>query len=303
MGTGVVSVGMFIAGVVNYFLQIKLSKMLSIEDFGIFNSLLSLTYIFSVPASALVLSIIKLVSNLKSKKSFGLLTKIYWGISLYTLMLSGVIFLVLVLAGRHITGYLNISSTALIYPYAAYVGLSYSNAAPRAYLQGLLRFKGFAFYSVLNALIRFILPVLFVYIGYKVYGVYLGLSLSVISAFAFGSLILKKNFQETTYKDPYGYYKKILKFSVPVLGVQIAMSIISNMDILIVKHFFDPESAGIYAGVVTIGKILLFGTGIVSTVMFPIIANAYAENKRFLGKFLAFFAVEVLAVLFGIALF
>lgn len=56
--------------------------------------------------------------------------------------------------------------------------------------------------------------------------------------------------------------------------------IINNIDILLVKHFFPPEPAGLYAAISQVGRLLYFicWFGVVN-VMFPVTA-AYSEDER-----------------------
>ncbi len=55
--------------------------------------------------------------------------------------------------------------------------------------------------------------------------------------------------------------------------------IISNIDILMVKHYFAPNEAGIYAAVALVGRLLYFATWSVTSAMFPISAGSSAENE------------------------
>jgi hypothetical protein len=52
--------------------------------------------------------------------------------------------------------------------------------------------------------------------------------------------------------------------------------IISNIDILMVKHFFRPDVAGLYAAIALVGRLLYFGAWSVVSAMFPV----SAENKE-----------------------
>ncbi len=58
----------------------------------------------------------------------------------------------------------------------------------------------------------------------------------------------------------------------------IGQVIISNVDILMVKHYFAPADAGIYAAVALVGRLLYFATWSVTSAMFPISAGSAAES-------------------------
>jgi O-antigen/teichoic acid export membrane protein len=65
----------------------------------------------------------------------------------------------------------------------------------------------------------------------------------------------------------------------------IGQVIINNVDILLVKHFFDPKQAGLYAAVALVGRLLYFASWQVVSAMFPISASAKPGEK--IGSVLA----------------
>jgi O-antigen/teichoic acid export membrane protein len=56
---------------------------------------------------------------------------------------------------------------------------------------------------------------------------------------------------------------------------QIGQILINNSDILLVRRFYDSESAGQYAALALIGRIVFFATWSVVTTMFPIVARKH----------------------------
>jgi O-antigen/teichoic acid export membrane protein len=55
--------------------------------------------------------------------------------------------------------------------------------------------------------------------------------------------------------------------------------LINNIDILMVKHFFPPAEAGVYAAVALVGRVLYFAAWSIVSAMFPISAGAKQEDK------------------------
>ena len=54
-----------------------------------------------------------------------------------------------------------------------------------------------------------------------------------------------------------------------------------NPDILLVKHFFSTEQAGIYSSASIVGRIIFFGTSMVTGVMFPVISGKKAAGQDY----------------------
>ncbi|MGA2990889.1 MAG: hypothetical protein ABSD88_10495 [Candidatus Korobacteraceae bacterium] len=59
----------------------------------------------------------------------------------------------------------------------------------------------------------------------------------------------------------------------------IGQVIINNVDILMVKHYFAPGDAGLYAAVALVGRLLYFATWMVTSAMFPVSAGARVEKE------------------------
>ncbi|HSE61700.1 MAG TPA: hypothetical protein VLA88_05395, partial [Candidatus Saccharimonadales bacterium] len=80
-----------------------------------------------------------------------------------------------------------------------------------------------------------------------------------------------------------------LSYSLFVLVASLGVAILSSVDVVIVKAFFDAETAGAYAGISTVAKILFFLTGSVAQVMLPSVKldAAPGKNRDFLLKSLA----------------
>jgi hypothetical protein len=63
--------------------------------------------------------------------------------------------------------------------------------------------------------------------------------------------------------------------------------IISNIDILMVKHFFPPAEAGLYAAIALVGRLLYFGAWSVVSAMFPVSAEREMDGESTKGSLLA----------------
>src|SRR6185437_14464166 len=56
--------------------------------------------------------------------------------------------------------------------------------------------------------------------------------------------------------------------------------VINNIDIILVKHFFTSEQAGIYAAIALVGRVLYFAAWSIVSAMFPISAAAKEEEHN-----------------------
>jgi O-antigen/teichoic acid export membrane protein len=77
-----------------------------------------------------------------------------------------------------------------------------------------------------------------------------------------------------------------LKYASMVLVTSLLITLQFSIDILIVKHYFDAQTAGQYAGVATVARIIFFLTGSISQVLMPMVRlkNSAAENSSLLKR-------------------
>lgn len=302
-GTALIAVGTLLGSFFSYLLQFFLGRTLSIEDFGSFNALLSLAYIIGVPASVVGISIVKVVANLKAAADYSKIKALFTKLSLVFAAGGLVVFFVGFLLKDYISQQLNILDTNYIIAFCVYLGILLISSLPGSFLQGLLKYKELSFYTVLASFYRFVLPVVGVYLGFKVSGVYGGMFIGILLAYLTAYLFMYKDFGHVADVNLDRHLKKILTFSFPVLFVNLGMMILNNVDVILVKKYFDPELAGFYAGTVTLGKIFLFGAGAVTTVMFPLISSVYAKGEAYTEKFKKLLTLQVLVAFGGLAVF
>lgn len=308
-GTFFVILGTFIGSVFSYLLQIGLGHLLTIENFGVFNAFLSLLAIFSIPVGAISAALIKKASYLLAKNDFYMIRKLFWSFCKSSIIFGLINAALFVFLKEQISWYLKVNEPKLILVFSGVLATSFINTAPVAYLQGLLRFKAFAFVSVFSQFLRFAIPMILVYLGYGVSGAYGGLILVTILTFIISYFFLKKNLwakspnSNTKSNNLKTIYKELLISSVPILLTNLGIVMINNVDVIMVKHLFSPYQAGIYAGLVTMCKVFLFGASVIQTAMFPQIAHLYESGANYKSRFLKFLFLQTLVVLAGFLVF
>ena len=63
-------------------------------------------------------------------------------------------------------------------------------------------------------------------------------------------------------------WRRIAVSGVGSAAITLAGALIGSADVILVKHFFDPDQAGIYSAASLAGKVLLYFVGFVPTVLF-----------------------------------
>lgn len=90
-----------------------------------------------------------------------------------------------------------------------------------------------------------------------------------------------------------------LKYAGMVLVTSLLITLQFSIDILVVKHYFDAHTAGLYAGIATVARIIFFLTGSIAQVLMPSVKlkNTTFQNRQLLKKSCMLLAATGLPVL------
>ena len=142
----------------------------------------------------------------------------------------------------------------------------------RGGMQGTCQFLRLSLNLAAEAFVKLVTAMILVVSGLGVLGAVGAISLSVFAAF-----LLPAGDQELR-QTPALYKPGSFLESIQAIIFFIGQVIINNVDILMVKHYFAPDAAGIYAAVALVGRLLYFATWSVTSAMFPISAGSAAES-------------------------
>lgn len=270
--------------VFSYLLQFVLGRKLSVEDYGTFNALLSLTSIVGVLAAVFGTALIKIIAEMFAKKEEGKLKYFVVETLKFSLLACFVAFMTVFSLRENISGSLNIGDTFLIVLFGATIGVSFCLVVPNSYLQGVQEFKKYSFFHILTMVNRFVFPTILVFMGLGLRGVFTAFPVASTVSFIVGIFMIGINIKNIKKEDISKYSKKLLSFSSSVVLVNFSLMALNNIDLIMVKKYFPAVDTGYYAGTMTLGKILLFGAGAVSIVMFPKIIELYSNGEYFMGR-------------------
>jgi O-antigen/teichoic acid export membrane protein len=183
------------------------------------------------------------------------------------------------------------------------MSLTFLWAVPYAYFQGLLQYKLFTFFVVISSFLRFAFPVVFMLSNKHLSNVFLAMSLGTCLTILMSLIFLKRDFIGTKNPAVWKELLFIIKFSLPVMVTNLCLMAFNNNDLILVRRFFSPEDSGFYAGTQTLGKILLFGTSAVATVMFPKISNLKSKNEDIKPMFYLFLKIQSALIGCGLVVF
>lgn len=157
-------------------------------------------------------------------------------------------------------------------------------ALNNATLQGLLNFKFLAFNGVLSVAVKLVSGIGLVLVGFAVNGALAGFLAGALVAYfvSFWPLRFLLKERKEAVKIKWG---EVLKYAAPVFASTLGLTLLYTGDVVLVKHFFPPDQAGLYSALSLIARVILFVTGPIGLVMFPLISEKHAKNERYSGLF------------------
>lgn len=303
VNTVIIAIGTFIGSFFSYLLQFLLGRYLSVVDYGSFSALLSLSNLLGVFASVFAVSIVKRVAEYTAKDDRRMATHMFINLSLFSVVIGAITFFLITFFSSGISSGLQINDTSIVTIFAVSIGLSFLGVIPMSFLQGSMLYRRWAFFGSLSSFLRMLMAAGPAVIGLGLYFVFAGMSLSTVICYLISILLLQRIFLAEKSSDPRPEYQKLLSFGFSTLLITLGLTFINNIDMVMVKKYFDPETAGYFAGAVTVGKILLFGSTAVATLMFPSISALYAQGKNFVPQFKQLVIIQSLLVGVGFLIF
>jgi len=275
-GSLILLIGSLFVSLANFGYNIGVARLLGPSDFSHAAAAVTILMLISAITLSFQLVCTKLVAKAETTEAkaavFQHLMRRAWaiGVALGFFML---------LADSVLTAYLRLSSSWIIAVLAIGLSIYVPLGVKRGGLQGTCRFRGLSWNMAAEAVAKFLGAIVLIEMGFGVLGAVAAISASVILAFCLpDSATELRGPAVSGTTAPVGEARQAIVFFV-------GQVIISNIDILMVKHFFRPEDAGLYAAIALVGRLLYFGCWSVVSAMFPVSAEAGQERSS--GSFLA----------------
>ncbi|MBS3136897.1 flippase [Candidatus Woesearchaeota archaeon] len=291
-GTVWLTLNQFIFLFTSYITYVYLARKLGAELFGVYGVVISLVTVVSMVLITGTQQVVaKFVSENPAHAEFikrkalklqllfsGSITIIYFLLSSATAYL---------LHDKSLIPFLQLSALIILFHSLFSVFMGYFN--------GLKLFKQQALFTATYHIVRMILTVIFVMLGYKVFGAIGAFVLSSILFFAacllfvgFNKIETEKNNatiqkSEAVIQKEIVTTKRFISFSIPIMLYIVVIYLLMNIDLFFLKSLSGAATANLYAGyytaVQTIARIPYFVVAALPVVLFPLVSSSsFAKN-------------------------
>lgn len=292
-------IGNIVAGAGGYAYQVAMGRMLSVEEYGTLIALVSLFSLFSMPAGALSTAVIHRVAVLKGQSRLGVVRFFTRKLSYIFAMIGVVLFLLLIALGPLIRQWFHLQSVGSYRFFSVTLGLVFLIALWRGVLSGLQQFITISWISTLESVTKFLAAVVLVGLLHGMNGAALAIVFSLIcsSLLLWRALRVLKIHPEE--KAPWSELPNNFSF---IILWTFAITALSSVDILIVKRYFSASDTGLYAALSLIGKIILFASSAISSVLFPMATELFESGNHRHHRLLLWKALGLTVGISGIAI-
>ena len=269
-GSMVLLAGLGLVTAINFAYNITVARYLGPTAFGHTTTVYTLLVLVSAVTLSFQILTAKMVAQQRSREAQSMA---YRGLHLRGWAAGIVVALFLLLFRHTVTNYLNLIDPTLIILLAIGSAFYVPLGARRGYMLGVCSFRYLALNLLLEGLMRLGGSLLLILLGYGVRGVIAANVVAVLTAYLFASPRIASS-PESEIDVPVDF-RESLQAAVFFAG----QVVINNCDIVVVKHFFPSESAGIYAAVAMVGRVVFAFSWAVVSSMFPIAAQTRSRRQ------------------------
>ena len=310
---------MFVAtvggGLLGYVFQILMGRMLSVVDYGLFIAMMALLILVSVPLSTLTMLVSRRVSEYRAKQQQAQVVAIFRWVNRTVFWCAFALLLMILPLSSYIKEYAQLDSLAPVWIFLLAGAAMLFAPVNIAFLQALQKFRFIAFASIGLHAFRILFCVALVFAGLKLLGALIGVLLASVALWLMTYLPLRSDVAGPASAPAAENYFSVRTVA-PVLIANLTFAVITQVDLLLVKHYFDAEQAGIYAAAAILGKAVMYLPGAIIIAMFPMVAENESNSRSSAHLFVNaivlaigfsglgaliyyFFSDEIIALLYG----
>lgn len=283
-GSGILVIGSLLANFFNFIFNLFMSRSLTVSEYGVLASVMSLIVFPSLVSSAIIPIVVRFAGDYFAKGNYPLLRGLYIKIFKPILVLAIAAFLIFLLFLSDINTFFHIDDTNVLLMTNVIIFLSIIGVINSAFLQAKLAFGFQVFVSVINATVKLILGSILVIMGFSVAGATIAMIVAILIGYIVSFFPLRFILDKKI-SSPSISTKALFSYGLPSSLTLLGLTSLISADIMLVKHLFDPHQAGLYAGLSLVSRVVFYVTAPIGSVMFPLIVQKHSRNENYTNTF------------------
>jgi O-antigen/teichoic acid export membrane protein len=294
--------GSVAVGALNYLYYPVIGRLMDPSAFGEVQTLISLFLQLAIFLNVLSLVAVNLIANGKDDRAQAIVSEL----QLAALWVSVGTLVVTILVSAQLQSALHFSSPWPFILLAVALIAAVPFTFQTAYLRGRERFGATSFANLLVAGGKIVFSIGLVIAGFGAAGAIGGLIAAQVVALGYAvTQATNGRVGKLAHSLRKHWWPDIplimgeLKYVGFALVGSLAVMLLLSLDVIVVKYFFDAHTAGLYAGIATVARIIFFLTASIAQVLLPAVKlhQAAHENRKLLVKSLFILSALSLPVL------
>jgi O-antigen/teichoic acid export membrane protein len=284
-GSAIVVFGNLLANFFNFLYNLFMSRNLSVSDYGTLASIVSIIGLPTLVSSAITPMVIKFAGEYFAKNNIPFLKGFYLKINKFYILIALFITIVLFIFVVPFGQFLHIQNIHILYITICIIFFAFMAGINGAFLQAKLAFGFQVIVSLVISISKLVIGAFLVFAGYTVPGATFSILLSGILGYIVSFIPLRVFIFDKKIVTPKIETTSLFSYGVPSALTSLGLTSFITADMILVKHFFDPVQAGLYAGLALVARVIFYISGPIGTVMFPVIIQKHSRNESFVNTF------------------
>lgn len=268
--------GTIATGVLGYVYQVVMGRMLSTGDYALFSAVMALYAVLSAPLSTLVLVISRKVSEYRSRDDTDNIAHFFKSVTRQAALGGIILAAVCVGCAEPIRDYLRAANASPVYVLAFMLFFTFPPLVNDGFLQGMQKFGWLGASATLRVLLKVLFSAAFVWTGFAVGGALMGTVAACVAGWAITLAPLRELGRRGTARKVARHLQ--LLPSLPVVAANVAFAAMTQIDVVMVNHYFPAHEAGLYAAASVLGKAVMYLPSGIALALYPMVAENHARN-------------------------
>jgi O-antigen/teichoic acid export membrane protein len=283
-----------------YVFHFAISRRIGVEQYGVLSALNAALSIGLVLSGIVSTVVVKYAAEFRATGDEAHLSALTRRLMRYGAGAAVLVIVAGLAATRPIAAFLQIHNLLAVALWVTIIGLGMWTPVLRAVFQGVEDFGVYAISIVVESFGKALLGIALVYAGFGVDGAFAGWALGSAIALAYTVWAALRRFGGAADAKLFIDFRRLALTMANVSIATVLLTSLGYSDVVVVKHFADPTTAGLYGALSLAGKILLFLVGFVPTIVLPKASRVALSGQSPVGVFLQ--ALAVIVVLSGTGL-
>jgi O-antigen/teichoic acid export membrane protein len=274
------------ANVLNYAFYAVVGRLVGVENYGVFSSVVAAIIIFTTPAIIGQTIVAKLAADFRAVDDAEGLRGFADAVTRFSLVLGGSLGLAGILLARPLAGFLHIADSVIIVLAAVALAAGIVMWLQRGIFQGAGAFGSFGVSNLMEGFGKMAFALIFVSL-YGLRGAFIGLALGLGATAVYNELRIRQRFGSAArrfHADP-----RRIAMSASRTG----LAVFAIFDVILVKHYFGAREAGLYGAAALIGRSFYTVVSFVPTIVLPKASGTVAARRSPLPLLFAAGAVTI----------